>query len=64
LLDRQNLNRFMAEIGQIQMINFHKNKKVKKKVETLLQNDLSLVPYNQSAVVVPNEPLGGDPVHG
>ena len=36
------------------------------KRETLLQNDLSLVPSSQSAVVVfvPNEALGGDPVHG
>jgi hypothetical protein len=56
----------MAEIGQIQMINFHKNKKVKKNRETLLQNDSRLSPSNQSAVVVlvQTEPLGGDPVHG
>ena len=37
-----------------------------KKRETILQTDLSLVPSSQSAVAVfvPNEPLGGGPVHG
>jgi hypothetical protein len=35
-----------------------------KKGETLLQTDLRLLPSGQSAVVVRNEPLGGDPVHG
>jgi hypothetical protein len=39
---------------------------MKEHIETLLQNDLSLVPSRQSAVdvFVPNKPLGGDPVHG
>jgi hypothetical protein len=56
----------MAEIGQIQMINFRHYKKVKKKGETLLQNDFSLRPYNQSAVavLVQTEPLRSGPVHG
>jgi hypothetical protein len=56
----------MAEIGQIEMINFQHNRKVKKKLETLLQTDLRLNPSSQSAVVVliMTESLGGDPVHG
>jgi hypothetical protein len=66
MLDRQNLNRFMAEIGQIEMLNFHHNKKVKKKVETLLQNDLRFGASSHSAVVVfvQSEPLRRGPVHG